>query len=87
MSATLSAVTQLNPKEQRFATYLDEYGYSWKHEPDYQAELKLAERLATTPDFLIERWRRPRRGGSAAVRDDDASGPVVEHGACGSGGP
>jgi hypothetical protein len=56
-------VTQLNPAEQRFATYLDEYGYSWKHEPDYQAELKLAERLATTPDFLIE------RGGDRAVAE------------------
>src|SRR4051794_7893285 len=44
-----------NEAELRFAAYLDEYGYSWKHEPDYQAELGLPRRLETKPDFLIER--------------------------------
>ena len=48
-------MTELNPAEQRFAAYLDEHGYSWKHEPDYKAELALGERLATKPDFLVER--------------------------------
>lgn len=33
-------MTELNPAEQRFATYLDEHGYSWKYEPDYKAELR-----------------------------------------------
>jgi hypothetical protein len=63
-------VTQLNPAEQRFAAYLEDHGYSWKHEPDYQAELELDERPATTPDFLIERGRKRA---VAEVRQFDSS--------------
>ena len=48
-------MSALNEGERRFAAYLDEYGYSWKHEPDYQAELGLAGSLETKPDFLVER--------------------------------
>ncbi|MGZ6576338.1 MAG: hypothetical protein ACXVHJ_35780, partial [Solirubrobacteraceae bacterium] len=48
-------MTELNPGERRFAAYLDEHGYSWKHEPDYQVELGLGYSLATKPDFLVER--------------------------------
>ena len=53
-SARLLYVTGLNPGERRFAAYLDEHGYSWKHEPDYQVELGLGYSLATKPDFLVE---------------------------------
>src|SRR4051812_14365936 len=45
----------MNAAEQRFADYLDAHGYSWKHEPDYVAELGLGAPQATKPDFLIER--------------------------------
>ena len=48
-------MAQLNKAEQRFAAYLDDYGFGWKYEPDYQEELGLPQRLVTTPDFLIER--------------------------------
>jgi hypothetical protein len=48
-------MSALNEDERRFAAYLDEYGYSWKHEPNYQAELGLAGSLETKPDFLVER--------------------------------
>jgi hypothetical protein len=48
-------VTELNPGERRFAAYLDEQGYSWKHEPDYRVELALTRPPATKPDFLLER--------------------------------
>lgn len=51
----------LNEAELRFAAYLDEHGYTWKHEPDYQAELELPAPLTTKPDFLID------RGGHRAV--------------------
>jgi hypothetical protein len=44
-----------NLAEERFAAYLNEHGYAWKHEPDYQAELGLPKRLETRPDFLIAR--------------------------------
>ena len=40
-----------NLAEQRFTACLDEHGYAWKHEPDYQAELGLPRRLETKPDF------------------------------------
>jgi len=56
-------MAELNESEQRFAAYLDEHGYLWQHEPDYQAELGLATRLKTKPDFLIE------RGGHRAVAE------------------
>lgn len=56
-------MAELNEAEQRFAAYLDDHGYAWKHEPDYQAELGLAAPLATKPDFLIE------RGGHRAVAE------------------
>lgn len=51
----------MNEAEQRFAAYLDSQGYSWKHEPDYQAEFSLQNPLATKPDFLIA------RGGTRAI--------------------
>jgi hypothetical protein len=54
-------VGALNEAEQRFVAYLEDHGYAWKHEPDYQAELELPQPLTTKPDFLIE------RGGSRAV--------------------
>lgn len=54
-SARLLYVTELNPGERRFTAYLDEHGYAWKHEPDYQVELGLGYSLATKPDFLVER--------------------------------
>jgi hypothetical protein len=53
----------LNEAEQRFAAYLNEHGYTWKHEPDYHVELAVPAPLATTPDFLIE------RNGSRAVAE------------------
>lgn len=56
-------MAELNHAEQRFAAYLNEYGYAWKHEPDYQRELGLPDRLETKPDFLIE------RAGSRAVAE------------------
>jgi hypothetical protein len=62
-TATLLGVAELNLAEQRFAAYLDQYGYGWKHEPDYQVELGLAGRLETKPDFFIE------RGGHRAVAE------------------
>ena len=47
-------MSQPNPAEQRFTAYLDDHGYRWQHEPDYQIELGLAERPETKPDFLVE---------------------------------
>jgi hypothetical protein len=50
---------------------MDDHGYAWKHEPEYQAELGLAAPLPTKPDFLIE---RDGARGVAEVR------PVRDHG-------
>jgi hypothetical protein len=56
-------MVELNQAELRFAAYLDDHAYTWKHEPDYQAELGLPARLETKPDFLLE------RSGSRAVAE------------------
>jgi hypothetical protein len=48
-------VVDLNPAELRFANYLEEHGYAWSHEPDYETELGLAAPVLTRPDFLIAR--------------------------------
>jgi hypothetical protein len=45
----------LNEAEERFAAYLDEFDYTWSHEPDYQAEFLLPGPQLTRPDFLVER--------------------------------
>jgi hypothetical protein len=46
----------VNEAEQRLAAYLNDHGYSWKHEPDYQAELDNddATRAAKATMGLVE---------------------------------
>jgi hypothetical protein len=77
-------MAEQNEAELRFATYLDDYGYSWKHEPDYQAEVGLPKRLETRPDFLIDamaivRWRRYA---SSRQRRSRTTGPSRGASAC-----
>ena len=49
-------VTETDRASDRFAAYLDEHDYSWKHEPDYQGRTRdWVIPLATKPDFLVER--------------------------------
>src|SRR5688500_18856758 len=63
-----------NLAEERFAAYLNEHGYAWKHEPDYQAELGLPKRLETRPDFLIARDGQRAVGEVRQLRDDRTPG-------------
>jgi hypothetical protein len=69
---------QMNEAEQRFAAYLRCHGYTWSHEPDYQAEFGLEEPLVTKPDV---RWRTVavatiarQAGAGPRVANDDPLG-------------